>query len=148
MAKIWKSSLIIYFIFYHFCWRHPKMVVNGMFKLFVMMNLLSSIYIRQTNCIYVLTDVPLSCANRLTNLHQILHRPPRQLREGSQHKFDPVNLTPGYPKLQNLNRSLEKNFALKKCPDGWSDLIKFFPSSAGPKLAIITYILGYFYLYI
>jgi len=48
---------------------------------------------------------------RQTNLHQILYRPPRQLREGSWHKHDPRQPDPrtmGYPKLQNLNRSLEK----------------------------------------
>jgi len=53
-----------------------------------------SLYIKETICTYVPTFVPLSQANRQTNLHQILHRPPHQLREGSYHKYDPANLTP------------------------------------------------------
>jgi len=36
------------------------------------------------------------------NVDQILYRPTHQLREGS--------MTQGYSKLQNLCRSLEKNF--------------------------------------
>jgi len=39
----------------------------------------SSIYIKQTVCTYV----PLSRPNRPTNIHQILHRPPHQPRDGS-----------------------------------------------------------------
>jgi len=35
-------------------------------------------------------------------------------------------LTPGYPKLQNLITG-EKTLLYKKCPDGWLNLIKFFP---------------------
>jgi len=42
-----------------------------------------SIYIKVTVCNYVPTYVPFSRANRWTNLHQILHKPPHQLREGS-----------------------------------------------------------------
>jgi len=70
-----------------------------------------SIYIK--DCSYV-PIVPLSQANCRTNLHQILHRPPHQLGEGSKHKYDPDPLTPGYPKLQNLNRSLEKKLCFTK----------------------------------
>jgi len=43
------------------------------------------------------------------NLHQILYTHRHQLREGSLHKYDSVNLTPcpqGSPKLLNLSRSL------------------------------------------
>jgi len=50
-----------------------------------------SIYIKVTVCTYV----PFSCPNRRTNLHQILSRPPHQLREGSYYKHDPANLIPG-----------------------------------------------------
>jgi len=39
-----------------------------------------TIYIK---VIVVCTYVPFSRPNRRTNLHQILHRPPHQLREGS-----------------------------------------------------------------
>jgi len=49
-------------------------------------HLLSSMYINQTVCTYVPTNVPLSLANCRTNLHQILHRPSHQLREGSLHR--------------------------------------------------------------
>jgi len=42
-----------------------------------------SIYIKVTVCNYVPTYVPLSQENRRTNLHQILHRPPHQPRDGS-----------------------------------------------------------------
>jgi len=38
-----------------------------------------SIYVKGTVCTYV----PFSRPNRRTNLHQILHKPLRQLREGS-----------------------------------------------------------------
>jgi len=52
---------------------------------------LQSIYIKVT----VYTYVPFSRPNRQTNLYQILNRPPHQLREGSYHKHDPANPTPG-----------------------------------------------------
>jgi len=57
-----------------------------------------SIYIKK-DClyVYVFTCVPLSWANRRTNLHQILCRPLHQLREGSKHKYDPANPAP-WPK--------------------------------------------------
>jgi len=48
-------------------------------------------YIKVTVCTYV----PFSHPKRCTNLQQILHRPPHQLREGSKHKHDPANSTPG-----------------------------------------------------
>jgi len=65
-----------------------------------------SIYKKETVC----TFVPLSLANCRTNLHQILPRPPHQLREGSFYKSDPETQppSPGYLKLQNLSRPQEK----------------------------------------
>jgi len=58
----------------------PKIIHPGMKLL--------SIYIR------VCTYAPLSRPNCRTNLHQILYRPPHQLREGSFYINDTANLTP------------------------------------------------------
>jgi len=56
---------------------------------------ISSLYIKVPVCTYLCTYVPFSRPNRQTNLHQILHRPPHQLREGSKHKQDCTNPAPG-----------------------------------------------------
>jgi len=53
--------------------------VNSFQFLFYGPYLYLSIYIKVTVC----TCVPFSRPNRRSNLHQILHRPPHQLREGS-----------------------------------------------------------------
>jgi len=54
------------------------------------------VYISKKGCS---SCVPLSRANRRTNLHQILYRPPCQLREGSKHKNDPPPTWPTDPRV-------------------------------------------------
>jgi len=68
---------------------------------------------KQTACTYV----PLSSANRKTNLCQFLHRPPHQLRESPQHKYDPANLNPwptGTPNSKTWTDYWRKNFDVQK----------------------------------
>jgi len=48
--------------------------------IWIHISLLSYFSLYKTDCLFY---VPLSCANCRTNLHQILHRPPHQLRECS-----------------------------------------------------------------
>jgi len=51
----------------------------------------------------------------------------------------PNPLTLGYPRLQNLSRSLEKKLCIaKKCLDGWLNLIELFPGSAGLQFASLN----------
>jgi len=85
----------------------------------------------------IYTYVPLSRANRRANLHQILHRPHHQLREGSYYKHDPANPIPGpwvpqTPKPKWVTG--EKALCNIKYPDMWLNLIKFFSDSTGPRL--------------
>jgi len=73
----------------------------------------------EIDCLYVCIYLPPSFMHELPecDLHQILHRPPHCLGEGSKHKYDPANLIPwprGTPNSKTQTDHGTKNFALEK----------------------------------
>jgi len=67
-----------------------------------------SIYIKVTVCSYV----PFSRPNCRTNLHQILHSPPTNSGKVLITSMTAPTWTPGYPKLQNPNKSRERKLCV------------------------------------
>jgi len=67
------------FLYLFVCYTHFWQQTTNRLSIYISLSLYIKVYV----CTYVPTYVPFTRANFLTNLHQILHRPPHQFGEGS-----------------------------------------------------------------
>jgi len=93
------------------------------------------LYLYKRDCLYQSTYVPLSQANCRTNPPKFCTDLPTNSGKVPNTSMTPLMQPPETPKPKQI--TWEKTFFYQTCPEGWLNLIEFFPCRAGARLASI-----------